>query len=288
MHRTKAILILLSCLTSAPAPARDFSGARALEYTRQAVNFGPRPPGSPAIRKLQSWLIGQLKQLKCEVSQDDFTASTPKGQVAMKNIIAKFRGSSGRAVVFTGHYDTKLFTNQRFVGADDGGSSTGFLLEMASVLSGQPRKDDVYLVWFDGEEAFETWSDTDGTYGSRSLAQKWAREGFIGRIRALINVDMIGDRNLDIMQESNSSASLRKLVWDSAHKLGYDKYFLPSGGPTDDDHMPFVRMGVNAIDLIDFDKDYWHTERDTIDKLSAHSFEVVGVVLLDVLKQLEG
>ena len=156
------------------------------------------------------------------------------------------------------------------------------------MLSGQERKDDVYLVWFDGEEAFVNWSETDSLYGSRHLAARWAREGFIGRIRALINVDMIGDRNLDIMQEHNSSARLRKLVWDTAEKLGYNKYFLPSGGPTEDDHMPFVKLGVNALDLIDFNKDYWHTPQDTMDKLGAHSFEVVGVVLLDVLKQLEG
>ena len=288
MYRTKAILTLLACLAGLPAAAREFNGARALEFTRQAVNFGPRPPGSPAIRNLQTWLIGQLKALKCEVIQDDFTAQTPRGAIAMKNIMARFRGTSGRSVVFTGHYDTKFFANDRFVGADDGGSSTGFLLEMAHALSGEPRKDDVYLVWFDGEEAFVTWSETDSLYGSRHLAERWAREGVIGRIRALINVDMIGDRNLDIMQESNSSAALRRLVWDSAHKLGYDKYFLPTGGATEDDHIPFLRMGVNALDLIDFDKDYWHTPRDTMDKLGAHSFEVLGVVLLDVLKQLEG
>jgi Zn-dependent M28 family amino/carboxypeptidase len=288
MHRTKAILTLAACLLAAPAEARDFSGASALEFTRQAVSFGPRPPGSAAIRKLQGWLLGRLKTLKCEVIEDDFTAKTPQGPIAMKNIIARFRGSSGRAVVFSGHYDTKYLPGQDFVGADDGGSSTGFLLEMAHVLNGRARKDDVYLVWFDGEEAFGQWSDTDGIYGSRHLAARWAKEGVLGRIRALINVDMIGDRDLGIMQESNSSPALRKLVWERAQRLGYGKYFLPHGGPTEDDHMPFVRMGVNALDLIDFDKDYWHTPRDTMDKLSAHSFEVVGAVLLDVLRQLEG
>jgi Zn-dependent M28 family amino/carboxypeptidase len=288
MHRTQAILTLAACLAPGPAAAADFSGARALEWTRQAVAFGPRPPGSPAIRRLQDWLVTKLKGLRCEVIEDAFTAQAPKGPVAMKNIIARFRGTSGRAVVFSGHYDTKEFTDRRFVGADDGGSSTGFLLEMAHTLNGRARKDDVYLVWFDGEEAFGEWSAADSLYGSRHLAARWAREGFLGRIRALINVDMIGDRNLDIMQELNGSAALRRLVWDRAEKLGYGKYFLAQGGATEDDHMPFVRMGVNAIDLIDFNKDYWHTARDTMDKLSAHSFEVVGVVLLDVLKQLEG
>ena len=288
MHRTKAILTLLACLAAAPVPARDFSGARALEFTRQAVSFGPRPPGSPAMKQQQAWLLAQLKPLKCEVLQDDFTAATPRGPVAMKNVIARFRGTSGKAVVFTGHYDTKYFADARFVGADDGGSSLGFLLEMAHALSGATRRDDVYLVWFDGEEAFGEWSATDSLYGSRHLAQRWAVEGVIGRIRALINLDMIGDRNLDIMQEHNSSPGLRKLVWDTARDLGYGKYFLPTGGPTEDDHIPFLKLGVNALDLIDFDKDYWHTPQDTIDKLAAHSFDVVADVLLHVLKQLEG
>jgi Zn-dependent M28 family amino/carboxypeptidase len=237
---------------------------------------------------MQAWMVGQLKQFKCEVIEDAFTAKTPKGPVAMKNIIARFRGTSGRAVVFSGHYDTKYFANMKFVGADDGGSSAGFLLEMARTLSGRSRKDDVYLVWFDGEEAFGEWSATDSLYGSRHLAEKWANEGFLGRIRALINVDMIGDKNLDIMAESNSSASLRKLVWDVANRTGYGKYFLPQGGATEDDHVPFVKLGVNALDLIDFNKDYWHTAADTMDKLGAHSFEVVGAVLLEVLRQLEG
>jgi Zn-dependent M28 family amino/carboxypeptidase len=288
MHRTKAILIAAACLTAWPALAAEFSGARALEYTRQAVAFGPRPPGSPAIRRMQAWMVGQLKGFKCEVIEDAFTAQTPRGSIAMKNIIARFKGTSGRAVAFTGHYDTKYFTDRKFVGADDGGSSAGFLLEMARALNGRVRKDDVYLVWFDGEEAFGEWTATDSLYGSRHLAERWAREGVLGRLRALINVDMIGDKNLGIMQETNSSASLRRMVWETAERMGYGKYFLPTGGPTEDDHIPFLKRGVNALDLIDFDKDYWHTPQDTMDKLSAHSFDVVGAVLLQVLRQLEG
>jgi glutaminyl-peptide cyclotransferase len=251
------------------------------------VSFGPRPPGSAALRDLRAYILAQLKPRGCTVTQDSFTGQTPKGAIPMVNIIAHFPGKSHRAVVFTGHYDTKLMPAVRFVGADDGGSSTAFLLEMAGTLQGAPRKDDVYLVWFDGEEAFGQWSDTDSLYGSRHLAARWSSEDVLSHIKALINVDMIGDKDLDIMQEDNSSPALRKLIWDTAHKLGYGKYFLDSGGPTEDDHIPFVNMGVNAIDLIDFTKDYWHRPTDTIDKLSAHSFTVVGAVLTDVLRQLE-
>ncbi len=287
MHCKKIILIAACVWVATAAQTRDFSGPHAMEYARKAVAFGPRPPGSAALRGLRAYILAQLRLRGCDVVQDSFTANTPLGPVPMVNIIARFPGKSGRAVVFTGHYDTKKMTAVRFVGADDGGSSTAFLLEMAEALQGAPRKDDVYLVWFDGEEAFGQWSDTDSLYGSRHLAERWAADTTLSRTKALINVDMIGDKDLDIMEEQNSSAGLRKLIWDSARRLGYGKYFLAQGGPTEDDHIPFLRMGVNAVDLIDFDKTYWHTPEDTMDKLSPHSFEVVGNVLMEVLKQLE-
>jgi Zn-dependent M28 family amino/carboxypeptidase len=270
-----------------PAPPA-FSGARALEFTRAAVSFGPRPPGSPALAKLRAYILAQLKPLACETAEDAFTAATPRGPVPMRNIIARFPGRSGRAVVFSGHYDTKWLPHMHFVGANDGGSSTGFLLEMARTLSGRPRVDDVYLVWFDGEEAFGEWSESDGVYGSRHLAERWAAQNKLSRIRAWINVDMIGDRDLGILQELHSSAGLRSLVWETAARLGLGLYFNQTVAAIEDDHVPFLRRGVNALDLIDFDYPYWHTEQDTMDKLSARSFEVVGTVLLEVLRQLEG
>jgi len=287
MHGKKVFLILGAACLAAAAPARDFSGARAMEYARKTVSFGPRPPGSNALRELRAYILAELKLRGCQVTQDSFTGRTPVGPIAMVNIIARFPGKSGRSIVITGHYDTKKMAGMRFVGADDGGSSTAFLLAMAEALAGAPRADDVVLVWFDGEEAFGQWSDTDSLYGSRHLAERWAADGTLGRIKALINVDMIGDKDLDIMQEQNSSPALRSLIWSTARRLGYGKYFLDDGGPTDDDHMPFLKMGVSAVDLIDFDKTYWHTPEDTIDKLSAHSFEVVGAVVMEVVKELE-
>jgi Zn-dependent M28 family amino/carboxypeptidase len=278
---------MLAVLAALPAASADFSGTRALEFTRQAVSFGPRPPGSPALDKLRAHILEQLRALRCEVAVDAFTAQTPRGAVAMRNIIARFPGRSGRALVFSGHYDTKWFPRIRFVGANDGGASTGFLLEMAHALSGRPRKDDVWLVWFDGEEAFGEWSDTDGAYGSRHLAQRWAAERKLARIKALINVDMIGDRDLGILREAHSTPWLMQLIWDTAARLGLGRHFLPDGGPVEDDHVAFLRAGVSAANLIDFDDDYWHTEADTMDKLSAGSFQVVGAVLLEVTRKLE-
>ncbi len=287
MYSTKALLILL---TSA-AWAADFSGSAALEFTRKAVAFGQRPPGSAANKRLQAYIETELQRLNCQTSFDAFSAQTPAGSVAMRNIIARFPGKSGRAVVITGHFDTKPMPGRVFVGANDGGASTGFLLELARVVNSMPHPDDIYLVFFDGEEAFGEWSDTNGIYGSRHLADKWSRDGMLARIKALINVDMIGDKDLGILEDTNSSRSLLRLVWQTANDLGYGKYFLDTATPMEDDHMPFVRKGVNALDLIDFDygpnNAYWHDEKDTIDKVSAHSLEVVGNVLVAVLRKLQ-
>lgn len=270
------------------APAVNFSGVSALKYTRTAVAFGPRPSGSEANKKLQNYILAEIRKDGCQVSEDPFTAKTPKGEIAMDNILCEFPGKSGKAIVVTGHFDTKLFPGRHFVGANDGGSSTGLLLEMARVLARQPRTDDVYLVWFDGEEATrEQWEGEDNLYGSRHLAEKWRKDGTLARIKALINVDMIGDKNLDIKMETNSNAALNKLVWDTANKLGYGAYFLDEELATEDDHMPFLKLGVPAIDLIDFDYPPWHEDSDTMDKLSAQSLEIVGTVVLEVVHRLE-
>jgi Zn-dependent M28 family amino/carboxypeptidase len=207
----------------------------------------------------------------------------------MKNILAKFPGKTGRAVVITGHFDTKLFPGRKFVGASDGGSSAGLLLELARVLAGQQaRGDDVYLVWLDGEEAVRTeWAGDDNLYGSRHLAEKWHKDGTASKIKGLINIDMIGDKHLDIDQETNGNAALNRLVWTTASELGYAAYFTRNTRATEDDHIPFIKAGIPAIDLIDFDYEPWHTDEDTMDKLSAQSLEIVGTVVLDVIRRLE-
>ncbi|MBV8810079.1 MAG: Zn-dependent exopeptidase M28 [Acidobacteriaceae bacterium] len=209
----------------------------------------------------------------------------------MTNLIYKFPGKSGKSVVITGHYDTKRIPMVHFVGANDAGSSTGFLLEFARVIQSMEHTDDIYLAFFDGEEAVAQWTDTDSRYGSRQLAGKWAEDGTLGKIRALINIDMIGDRDLDIANDENSSPRLKQMVAQIAAKLGDSKYFLETGGPIDDDHKPFVDAGVNAIDIIDLDygaqNSYWHTAKDTMDKLSAHSLQMVGDIVTELVKELE-
>jgi glutaminyl-peptide cyclotransferase len=275
-----------STLLGAP---HDFNGQQALEYTRKAVSFGPRPPGSPALKQLTAFISGEIKSHGATLTTDDFTASTPKGSIPMHNLIARFPGKSGKAIAITGHYDTKLLPG--FVGANDGGSSTGFLLEMLSVLQNAPRQDDVWLVWLDGEEAFEQWTDTDSLYGSRHLADKWLKDGTAAKVKALINVDMIGDKNLDLLYDMSSASGLRDLVWQTGDHLGFKASFPRSPGDINDDHQPFLRAGIKAVDIIDFDygpdNSWWHNEKDSMDKLSANSFRIVGTVIQNVIPQIE-
>jgi Zn-dependent M28 family amino/carboxypeptidase len=205
----------------------------------------------------------------------------------MENIIAKFPGKSGKAIAVTGHYDTKKLAD--FVGANDGGSSAGFLLELARVLRTFPHSDDIYLVFFDGEEAVREWSESDSVYGSRHLAAKWTADGTNRRLKALINVDMIGDKNVRMFWDTASTDSLRKQFWDAADSLGLERYFPREGGPIEDDHLPFIKAGVPSLDIINFESQdsFWHTSRDTMDKLGARGFQVAGDVLMKVLKELE-
>lgn len=284
----RATLLFLAVLL-APAAAHDFNGERAMDYTRKAVAYGPRPIGSPALRRLEAYIAATLRSDGCQVSIDSFTGHTPNGPVAMHNVICRLPGSSGKAIVITGHYDTKILP--RFVGANDGGSSTGLLLELARALQGVARRDDVLLVFFDGEEAVKEWTDADSLYGSRHLADRWQSDGTLARVKALINVDMIGDKDLELVYDMGSSAQLRGLVWDAADALGYSAHFPRTPNAITDDHVPFLQHGVKALDLIDFqygpNNSFWHTPEDTMDKLAPRSFEVVGRVVLEAIRRLE-
>ena len=289
------LLVLAFAATTPPLVAQSrpaFDGQASLEATQKAVSFGPRAVGSASLRRYREWLEGQLRPLKCEVAEDAFTERTPIGPRSMSNIIAKFPGSSGRIVVLSGHYDTYDRPGLHFVGANDGGSSSGILLQLARTIARTPHQDTIWIVWLDGEESLVQWSGEDHTYGSRRLARKWAADGTARKILALINVDMIGDADLSVLYEMNSTAWLRELVWSVAARLGYSAQF-PRARPNAiaDDHMEFLEAGIPSLDLIDFDygpdNAYWHTDRDTMDKLSARSLQTVGEVVLESVRVLE-
>jgi Zn-dependent M28 family amino/carboxypeptidase len=263
-------------------------GQRALQYTREVVAFGPRYIGSPGHAKTQAYLRNELKD--DNLQEDSFTASTPAGRLRMTNFIAKFPGSKDGIIVVAGHYDT-LYGRKDFVGANDGGSSTGLLLELARQLRGKKLEGySVWLVWFDGEEALKQWSSRDSVYGSRHLAAKWAKDGTLKKIQAFLLLDMIGDADLNIERESNSTPWLEDVVYKAASDLGYQSHFFARTNDLEDDHLPFARAGVPVADLIDYDygpnNSYWHTPQDTLDKLSPQSLEIAGSVVLRTIHLL--
>ena len=253
------------------------------------MSFGPRFPGSPGHKRLEDYLSKKLKADNLE--EDVFNASTPGGNFQMRNFIAKFPGSKDGIIVLAGHYDTRN-TPKDFVGANDGGSSTAILLAIADRLRSSKRQGySVWLAWLDGEEALKQWSETDGLYGSRHLAEKWKKDGTASKIKALLLADMVGDADLNIERDQNSSPWLEDLVHQAASQLGYQSHFFARTMAVEDDHIPFAKIGVPVADLIDYDYGYndvfWHTSADTLDKLSPQSLAIVGDVMLQTVQLLD-
>ena len=279
------VLSLSACLTAAqPTPAGRFDGQRALDHTRNVVAFGPRPAGSPALARTRDYIRTELTALGLTIKEQAFEATTPAGKVPMVNLRAMVGGSeSSRRLIIAGHYDTKVLKDVAFVGANDGGSSTGFLIELARALKQSPPPMPVELLFLDGEEAVRLeWQDPDNRYGSRYYVESAKKNGSLSTIAALILVDMIGDADLAIKREIQSTPRLAGIIWGTAHALGR-KEFLEEATPIEDDHIPFLQAGVPAVDLIDLDYPAWHTPQDTMDKLSAKSFQAVGDVVLAAL-----
>jgi glutaminyl-peptide cyclotransferase len=273
-------------MTGDRAPAREhpeLDGAAALRHVERLVAIGPRPAGSPGAARAREYIVGQLREAGLRVRVDAFEADTPEGRLPMANVIGVLPGRRPDVVLLGGHYDTKAF-RFRFVGANDGGSSAGLLLELARRLARGRHEFTYWVVFFDGEEARRAWTATDSLYGSRRMAAELARAGELPRV--VIVVDMIGDRDLAIRREALSSPWLTDLIWQTAHRLGRGPQFLPQTIAVEDDHLPFLRQGVPAALLIDFDYPPWHTPDDTLDKLSARSLTIVGEVLLEALPAL--
>ncbi|MGI9087665.1 MAG: M28 family peptidase [Chthoniobacterales bacterium] len=262
---------------------KQFSGENALRHVQQLVEYGPRPPASEAIEKSRAYLTSQLESFGWRVTKQSFTNETPRGQITFVNLIATFSLNEDHPAapmfLLCSHYDTKLFSTVRFVGANDGGSSTGLLVELARVLSLHPdfaRK--VELAFFDGEEAYVNFTATDGLYGSRYFAKTLADAGEVKRFRGGILFDMVGDRSLTITLPPDSPSELTLGIFAGAEKLKVRQHFTYLHSGMTDDHTPLNAVGIPTIDLIDFDYPPWHTPEDTMDKISAESLEIVGGV----------
>jgi len=271
------------------ASTGGFDGARAYNHVEQLVAIGPHSAGTEGIHRAQTYIIGQLKSFGCPVEEQDFHSPTPIGDVAMKNIVVKIPSANPSIILFSTHYDTKRLDN--FVGADDGGSSTGVILELARILCTRKNAVTVWLAFFDGEEAFNfAWEDPDNTYGSRELAARLALSGDLPRVKAVILADMVGPANPIFKRESYSTMWLTDLVWSTAARLGYGKVFVSDSTAVEDDHLSFLRRDVPATDIIDFGSpvlEYWHTARDTLDKVDPRTLAMTGHVLVETLPELE-
>lgn len=281
-----------------PRPA--FDGARAFEHVKRMVETGPRPAGSAELKQTRDYIIKELNAAGLKVTADEFTAQTPQGPRQMANVTAELTGKSPAVVIVASHYDTKPVKEFRFVGANDGGSSTGALIEIARALKASGREPEFtyWFAFFDGEEAFcKEWNDCskpgqpDNTYGSRRYVARLREQNELPRVRALVLLDMIGYKNLSLPREGYSTRWLTDIVWETARSLGHGQYFPQREEFAEDDHFAFLRAGVPSVNLIQLsdyiDAGYWHTEQDTLDKISQQSLQIVGEVVLASLPRIE-
>jgi glutaminyl-peptide cyclotransferase len=285
-----AVLILSACAQSSRMSS-EISGQKAMEHVKAQVAFGPRPPGSPQLQKCREYIEQQMRSFGYQIEDKAFDAQTPYGSIKMHNMIARKGSGSGNAIVLATHYDTKLMEGQNFIGANDAGSSTGLLIELARVLANEKDPLDYWFLFLDGEEAFVNWSTFDSTYGSRYLAKLWKAEDVVPKLRALILLDMIGDKDLDILYDTNSTKRLMDLVFETANKIGLRSILSPYKTAMEDDHLPFLDVGIPCVDIIDLNygpnNSYWHTPSDSLDKISPQSMEKVGKLVLAVLTELQ-
>ena len=288
-HLQTALVFCLGFGLLTPFPAHasriweEVSGEKAFEHVRHLVDLGPRPPGSDAIEKSRVYIDNQLSKFGWQVTRQTFTDETPRGKVTFVNLIAHFRSAGSKSsppfFLLCSHYDTKPIETFRFVGANDGGSSTGLLLELARVLARQPDlAAKVELVFFDGEEAYENFSETDGLYGSRYFARDLEKTKAAKQFRGGVLFDMVGDASLTITLAPNSPSQMAQSIFAAAEALKLRNYFTYFDRDITDDHTPLNAIGIPTIDLIDFDFAWWHTVGDTIDKVNAQSLQIVGRV----------
>ncbi len=263
-------------------------GLQVLRHTREMVRHGPHPPGTEAQRRVGEYIAGHLEALGLQVDTHTFRPVTPRGRLRMTNIRGILPGRDERVLILASHYDSKFFDTFEFVGANDGASSSGLVLELVRVLTqDNPTGLTFWFVFFDGEEALGDWSSADSLYGSREFVKRERDRGNLRQVGAMILLDLVGGKDLRIFREGNSTPWLNGIIWNQASRLGHTRFFRPSGRTSiDDDHLPFLRAGIPAVDLIDLNYAHWHKPTDTLDKLSGPNLEVVGAVVLASLPEI--
>ncbi len=277
----------LCCLDTAAQTGR-VDAEQVMRHVEQIVSYGPHPPGSEAQKEVGSYIAGQLQSHGLEVQTHTFYPVTPLGRREMTNIWGVVEGKEDSIIILASHYDSKYFEDFSFLGANDGGSSSGLLLELARILKqDNPTDYSLWFVFFDGEEAFVDWTSADSIYGSREFVRMLKGRNQLGKISALILLDMVGEKDLVLRKEINSMPWMNQIIWDQGGEMGYGDIFQSRGNTgAQDDHLPFAREGIPVVDIIDLDYAYWHKKEDTLDKLSPDNLRIVGDVVLASLPEI--
>jgi Zn-dependent M28 family amino/carboxypeptidase len=285
----------------AASSGAHFSGQAAYNLTAQLLQIAPkRFNGSPGHEKAEEFIKQHFtaEAAKGNFETDTFTAKTPAGLQTMHNYIVKYPGKKDGIIVLASHYETNYpLRDIEFYGANDGAATTSLLIEIGNVLRTHPPEGySVWLVFDDGEEAVKEWTfnnGTDNTYGTRHLAAKWSNDSMLSKIKAFIVVDMVGDKDLNIDHDDNSTPWLLDLLQTAAKNTGHSSQVFKYHEPEEDDHIPFAKRGVPVLDFIDAHygpstdatpDGYHHTAQDTLDKISAKSLQISGDILMELIR----
>lgn len=291
--------VIWGCQPAAVPPAATvpdlapevFDGEQALAYVRELVAISPRDAGTPGAERAARLIGDTITPFSDTCVIDRFEDLTPKGTQTFYNVIATLQGTGPETVILGSHLDTKSGIGNAFQGANDSGSSTGVLMALARVLHAQPRLPfTVMFAFFDGEECMRRYGPQDGLHGSRRVAGQLEMPGLI---RAVIVLDMIGDKDLTVTIPRNTSKALAGLALQAAAAEGVRQRFRLASGAVLDDHVPFFERNIPTLNLIDFDygsapglNDFWHTEQDSLQNISAQSLQITGRVTLRILMAL--
>ncbi|WP_433969138.1 M28 family peptidase [Tunturiibacter gelidiferens] len=293
-------VLFLACqnLHAQKAAQNQFSGQAAYTLTKQFLDVAPkRFNGSPGHAKAEEFLKQHFapEAAKGNFIADTFTATTPVGLQTMTNYIVKYPGKKDGIIVLASHYETNYpLRDINFYGANDGAATSALLIEIGTILRGHPPEGySIWLVFDDGEEAVKTWSPSDSLYGTRHLAAKWSQDGTLAKIKAFLVADMIADKDLNIDYVENSTPWLLDLLKIAAKNTGHSANIFKYSEAEEDDHLPFAQRGVPVLDVIDahygpatnaLPDGYHHTDKDTLDKISAHSLQISGDIILEMIR----
>ncbi len=286
-----AILILLCSCHEKKTVIPEIDGESAFKKVSEIYDIGPRPSGSEGAKKTAEFIRDQIIKYGLTPETDQWIEKTPSDTgTTFRNVTTVIPGKRKDFIIIGSHYDTKkIETVPEFSGANDGASSSGLLLSLIQAVKDNPAPPPLTLefAFFDGEECIFQYEDGDGLSGSRRLAAKLKGSGKSSKCRAVIILDMVGDKDLNISIPFNSDTALADEIIKIAGARNWRKYFTKSNASIIDDHTPFHKLGIPAVDIIDFEygenNRFWHTGADTIDKISPASLKIVGELVMTLI-----